>query len=174
MSYKLSYQPDVWSHEISRLLYGFQIRQEPPQQRCKMEVSYNEVFIPISLVWARVCIVFSLLWYGFNHQSMWCENRALFPNVSAWRHLQMGAAFELCKRTFQWFSFDKHILYLSICNLICRSIFNALWPGGLAKMGHFLHHTDVTKVLAISRRFGCRLWTLIGAHGHLRVLIFNF
>ena len=37
-----------------------------------------------------------------------------------------------------------------------------------------LNHIDVTKVLAISRRFGCRLWTFIGAHGLLRVLTFNF
>ena len=51
---------------------------------------------------------------------------------------------------------------------------NSSWPGGLAKMGHFYHHTDVTKVLAISRRLGCRLWTFNGANGLLRVLTFNF
>ena len=49
-------------------------------------------------------------------------------------------------------------------------ISNSLWPGGLAKMDHFYHHTDVTKVLAISRRFGCRLWTFIGAHGLLSLV----
>ena len=60
--------------------------------------------------------------------------------------------------------------------LIClwSRTFNSSWPGGLAKMGHFQHHTDVTKVLAISRRFGWRLRTFIGAYGLLRVLTFNF
>ena len=55
-----------------------------------------------------------------------------------------------------------------------RSIFNSLRPGGLVKMGHFYHHFDVIEVLAISRRFGGRLWIFIGAHGLLRVLTFNF
>ena len=51
---------------------------------------------------------------------------------------------------------------------------NSLWPGGLVKMGRFYHHIDVTEVLAISRRFGGRLWIFIGAHGLLRVLTFIF
>ena len=104
-----------------------------------------------------------------------------------WVKLKRGLASLLC-----WGSVDRYVVMISQVtprnNIKIRSFqqtlitsnwngllgVNSSWPGGLAKMGHFYHHTDVTKVLAISRRFGCRLWTFNGAHGLLRVLTFNF
>ena len=79
--------------------------------------------------------------------------------------------------TFTWYFGISKLLVDSIICMIVPSIgilngINSLWPRGLVKMGHFYHHIDVTEVLAISRRFGGRLWIFIGAHGLLRVLTF--
>ena len=67
-------------------------------------------------------------------------------------------------------------------NLPCKTITKANLYKQLTHCGRedlwkwTIFNTILTspKVLAISRRFGCRLWTFIGAHGLLRVLTFNF
>ena len=119
------------------------------------------------------------LWLNFH----W----SLFPNVQLtisqhWFRLWSGADQEtlsepilvrlpthICATGLNELMNITHSAWLYVtCDL------NSLWPRGLVKMGHFYHHIDVTEVLAISRRFGGRLWIFIGAHGLLRVLTFNF